>query len=68
MIIVQIIMWLAFGAGSLVCIAYLFDVFGKVEEHKEPSVKYAELLLQLLIVVCCLYSVYTFGKWLQGLW
>ena len=68
MIIVQIIMWPAFGAVSLVGIAYLFDVFGKVEEHKEPSIKYAEGLLQLLIVVCYLYSVYTFGKWLQGLW
>ena len=68
MIIVQIIMWLAFGAVSLVCIAYLFYVFGKVEEHKKPCVKYAEWLLQLLIVVSCLYSVYTFGKWLQGLW
>ena len=68
MIIVQIIMWLAFGAVSLVCTAYLFDVLGKVEEPKEPSIKYAELLLQLLIVVCYLYSVYTFGKWLQGLW
>lgn len=40
MIIVQIIMWLAFGAVSLVCIAYLFNVFGKVEEHKKSSVKY----------------------------
>ncbi len=62
MIIVQIIMWLAFGAVSLVCIAYLFNVFGKVEEHK----KHADWLLQLLIVVSFLYSVYTFGKWLQG--
>ena len=68
MIIVQIIMWLAFGAVSLVCIAYLFNVFWKVEEHKKPSMKYAEWLLQLLIVVSYLYSVYTFGKWLQGLW
>ena len=68
MIIVQIIMWLAFGAVSLVCIAYLFHVFGKVEEHKKSSVKYAEWLLQLLIVVCYLYQVYHFGKWLQGLW
>ena len=68
MIIVQIIMWLAFGAVSLVCIAYLFYVFGKVEEPKKSSVKYAEWLLQLLIVVSCLYSVYHFGKWLQGLW
>ena len=51
MIIVQIIMWLAFGAVSLVCIAYLFNVFGKVEEHKKPFMKYAEWLLQLLIVV-----------------
>lgn len=68
MIIVQIIMWLTFGAVSLFCIAYLFYVFGKVEEHKEPSMKYAEWLLQLLIVVCYLYSVYTFGKWLQDLW
>lgn len=55
MIIVQIIMWLAFGAVSLVCIAYLFNVFGKVEEHKKPFMKYAEWLLQLLIVVCYLY-------------
>ena len=68
MIIVQIIMWLAFGVVSLVCIAYLFNVFGKVEEHKKSYMKYAEWLLQLLIVVCYLYSVYTFGKWLQGLW
>ena len=68
MIIVQLIVWLAFGAVSLVCIAYLFNVFGKVEEHKKSSMKYAEWLLQLLIVVCYLYSVYTFGKWLQGLW
>ena len=68
MIIVQIIMWLAFGAVSLVCIAYLFNVFGKVEEHKKSSTKYAEWLLQLLIVVSCLYSMYTFGKWLQDLW
>ena len=68
MIIVQIIMWLAFGAFSRVCIADLVNVFGKVEEHKKSSVKYAEWLLQLLIVVCYLYSVYTFGKWLQGLW
>lgn len=68
MIIVQIIMWLAFGAVSLVCIAYLFNVFEKVEEHKKPYMKYAEWFLQLLIVVCYLYSVYTFGKWLQGLW
>ena len=68
MIIVQIIMWLAFGAVSLVCIAYLFNVLGKVEEHKKSSMKYAEWLLQLLIVVSCLYSMYTFGKWLQGLW
>lgn len=68
MIIVQLIVWLAFGAVSLVCIAYLFNVFGKVEEQKKSSVKYAEWLLQLLIVVSYLYSVYTFGKWLQGLW
>lgn len=58
MIIVQIIMWLAFGAVSLVCIAYLFNVFGKVEEHKKSSVKYAEWLLQLLIVgaTCIRYT------------
>ena len=68
MIMVQIIMWLAFGAVFLVGIAYLFDVFGKVEEPEESSVKYAEGLLQLLIVACYLYSMYTFGKWLQGLW
>lgn len=68
MIIVQIIMWLAFGAVLLVSIAYLFNLFEKAEEHEEPSLNYAELLLQLLIVVCYLHSMYTFGKWLQGLW
>lgn len=61
-------MWLAFGAVSLLGIAYLFHAFGKVKESKNVSVKCAEWLLQLIIVVCYLLSVYHFGKWMQDLW
>ena len=61
-------MWLAFGAVSLLGIAYLFHAFGKEEESNNASVKYAGWLLQLIIVVCYLLSVYHFGKWLQDLW
>lgn len=68
MIVLQVIMWLAFGAVSLLGIAYLFHAFEKVKESKNISVKCAEWLLQLIIVVCYLHSVYHFGKWLQDLW
>lgn len=68
MIVLQVVMWLAFGAVSFLGIAYLFHAFGKVKEPKTASVKYSEWLLQLIIVVCYLHSVYHFGKWLQDLW
>ena len=68
MIVLQVIMWLAFGAVSLLGIAYLFHAFGKEKESNNASVKYAGWFLQLIIVVCYLYSVYHFGKWLQDLW
>lgn len=68
MIVLQVIMWLAFGAVSLLGITYLFHAFGKVKESKNVSVKCAEWLLQLIIVVCYMHSVYHFGKWLQDLW
>ena len=68
MIVLQVIMWLAFGAVSLLGIAYLFHAFGKENESNNASVKYAGWLLQLIIVVCYLLSVYHFGKWLQDLW
>lgn len=65
---IELIMWLVFGAVSFLGIAYLFHAFGKVEDPKTASVKYAEWFLQLIIVVCYLYSVYHFGKWMQDLW
>lgn len=65
---IELIMWLVFGAASFLGIAYLFYAFGKVEEPKTASVKYAERFLQLIIVVCYLHSVYHLGKWLQDLW
>lgn len=65
---IELIMWLVFGAVSFLGIAYLFHAFGKVEDPKTASVKYAGWFLQLIIVVCYLYSVYHFGKWLQDLW
>lgn len=68
MIVLQVIIWLAFGAVSLLGIAYLFHAFGKEEESNNASVKYAGWFLQLIIVVCYLHSVYHFGKWLQDLW
>ena len=68
MIVLQVIMWLAFGAVSLLGIAYLFHAFGKEKESNNAYVKYAGWFLKLIIVVCYLYSVYHFGKWLQDLW
>lgn len=68
MIVLQVIMWLAFGVVSLLGIAYLFHAFWMVKEPKTASVKYAGWFLQLIIVVCYLHSVYHFGKWLQDLW
>ena len=65
---IELIMWLVFGAVSFLGIAYLFHAFRKVEEPKIASVKYAEWFLQLIIVVCYLHSVYHLGKWLQDLW
>ena len=65
---IELIMWLVFGAVSFLGIAYLFHAFGKVEEPKTASVKYAGWFLQLIIVACYLHSVYHFGKWLQDLW
>jgi hypothetical protein len=65
---IELIMWLVFGAVSFLGIVYLFYAFGKVEESKTTSVKYVEWFLQLIIVVCYLYSVYHLGKWLQDLW
>ena len=65
---IELIMWLVFGAVSFLGIAYLFHAFGKVENPKTASVKYAGWFLQLIIVVCYLHSVYHFGKWLQDLW
>lgn len=65
---IELIMWLVFGEVSFLGIVYLFYVFGKVEEPKTASVKYAGWFLQLIIVVCYLHSVYHFGKWLQDLW
>lgn len=65
---IELIMWLVFGAVSFLGIVYLFYVFGKVKDPKTASVKYAGWLLQLIIVVCYLHSVYHFGKWLQVLW
>ena len=68
MIVLQVIMWLAFGAVSLLGITYLFHAFGKEEESNNAYVKYAGWFLQLIIVVFYLHSVYHFGKWLQDLW
>lgn len=69
MMVLQVIMWLAFGAVSFLGIAYLFHEFGKEEEESNnASVKYAGWFLQLIIVVCYLHSVCHFGKWLQDLW
>lgn len=65
---IELIMWLVFGALSFLGIVYLFYAFGKVEDSKTASVKYAEWFLQLIIVVCYLHSVYHIGKWLQDLW
>ena len=65
---IELIIWLVFGAVSFLGIAYLFHAFGKVEEPKTAYVKYAEWFLQLIIVVCYLHSVYHLGKWLQDLW
>lgn len=65
---IELIMWLVFGAVSFLGIVYLFYAFGKVKEPKTASVKYAGWFLQLIIVVCYLHSVYHFGKWLQVLW
>lgn len=66
MIVLQLIVWLLFGAVSFIGIAYLFHAFGKVEDGKTVSVKYASWAIQLFIVVCYLYSVCRFGKWLDA--
>lgn len=68
MMVLQAIMWLAFGAVLLLGIAYLFHAFENEKESDNASVKYAEWFLQLIIVVCYLHSMYHFGKWLQDLW
>lgn len=66
MIVLQLIVWIVFGALSFLGIAYLFHAFGKVEDSKTVSVKYASWAIQLFIVVCYLHSVYHFGKWLDA--
>ena len=66
MIVLQLIVWIVFGAVSFLGIAYLFHAFGKVEDSKTVSVKYASWAIQLFIVVCYLHSVYHFGKWLDA--
>ena len=66
MIVLQLIVWLVFGAVSFLGITYLFHAFGKVEDSRNVSVKYASWAIQLFIVVCYLHSVYHFGKLLDA--
>ena len=51
MIVLQVIMWLAFGAVSLLGIAYLFHAFGKEKESNNASVKYAGTVITASVTV-----------------
>ena len=69
MIVLQVIVWLAFGVVSLISFAYFMRMCELTEngENKDFSRKLvATIELAILILLCC--GVYHFGKWLQDLW
>ena len=66
MIIVQLIVWLAFGVVTLISFAYFMrmcELTEKGENKDLPKKLVAAIELVILILLCC--GVYTLGKWLD---
>lgn len=67
MIVLQLIVWLAFGAVALISFAYFMrmcELTEKGENKDFPRKLVATIELAILILLCC--GVYTLGKWLDA--
>lgn len=66
MIVLQLIVWLAFGVVALISFAYFMrmcELTEKGENKDFPRKLVATIELTILILLCC--GVYTLGKWLD---
>ena len=67
MIVLQLIVWLVFGAVALISFAYFMrmcELTEKGENKDLPRKLVATIELAILILLCC--GVYTLGKWLDA--
>ena len=65
--LIQIVVWIVFGAVTLLSFAYFMrmcELTEKSEDKDFPKKIIAVIELMLLGLLTC--GVYTFGKWLDG--